>query len=204
MTNVMSSDLHTDFQTVRNDAIWAHCKWGQFRQLYSDPETVRVLKHTAPFFFGVLKDTFMDDLLLSICRLTDPATMGRNGRYETLGLKFLVLSIDQSLRTGADSCLARIEAPANNVRVHRDQRIAHRDKRVAGNHAPSVLPPVHRQDIDTILDEIAGLMNLIESHYSLSPTTFSEPIVSGGADVLLFWLREAMKREQEERQQFGV
>lgn len=50
-----------------------HLKWLLFSQLYEDEEIVDLPNESAPNFFGVCQSVFLDDLILSISRLTDPS-----------------------------------------------------------------------------------------------------------------------------------
>src|SRR5258708_12664398 len=64
---------------LEKSVITLNAKWNQFIELYATSEnTVELLNKTANWFFKTFQRVLMDDILLSICRLTDPPEMGRH------------------------------------------------------------------------------------------------------------------------------
>ena len=63
-------ELHYE---LYEEIAWLHLKWNDFRGLYaSAPETVELLNAAAPDFFRNLQRMMWEDVLLHLCRLTDP------------------------------------------------------------------------------------------------------------------------------------
>jgi hypothetical protein len=55
--------------------------------------------------------------------------------------------------------------------------------------------------IQSIIDMINGIMNLVEDAYCNAETKFEMPIEEGGADHLVFALRQAERYEEQEREE---
>ena len=58
---------------LRNELTWLHLKWHDFRVLYANTqETIDLLSEAAPDFFYNLQRMMWEDVLLHLCRITDP------------------------------------------------------------------------------------------------------------------------------------
>jgi len=66
-------EIKTCFNDVNLQVKKAHIKWEIFRQLYlKNKKRIELLNESAAGFFAILRKVFIDDVILSICRLTDP------------------------------------------------------------------------------------------------------------------------------------
>jgi hypothetical protein len=106
----------------------------QYSNLFGkSKERVALLNDTAGPFFKNVQDTFHDEILLGICRLTDPAQSKKkvnpNRNVSVLRLARLVSQIPAGIKivTLADEA----KNSANFARVHRDKKISHSDLEVA-------------------------------------------------------------------------
>jgi hypothetical protein len=81
----MGPGLGPAFHRLWNDCVWLHLKWCEYRSVFGSSEArVDLLNTTARGFFGIVQDVLWQDVVLHICRFTDPAkTAGR----ETLSLR---------------------------------------------------------------------------------------------------------------------
>ena len=82
----MGNDLGNLFYELDNEFCRACLKWQEQEELFSTPENVALLNRTAPAFFGSLQRILFEDVLLQICRLTDPV---KTGEQENLSLERL-------------------------------------------------------------------------------------------------------------------
>ena len=56
-----------------NEVSWLHAKYTIFRQLYATSQgRIDLFSNMAPSFFRILYNVLIDDILLSLSRLTDP------------------------------------------------------------------------------------------------------------------------------------
>ena len=63
---------------LRNELVWLHLKWHDFRGLYANTqETINLLNAAAPDFFYNLQRMMWEDVLLHLCRITDPPKVSR-------------------------------------------------------------------------------------------------------------------------------
>ena len=74
----MPTPLGEIHYALHNEVAWLHLKWKDFRALFGrDQETIDLLNAAAPAFFHALQRMMWEDVLLHLCRLTDPPQSGR-------------------------------------------------------------------------------------------------------------------------------
>lgn len=104
--------------------------WTTFRFLYAgEKKNVDVLNATAAGFFSMTQRLMFDDVILKICRLTDPA---KNRQQENLTLKRLVeatewQTTDPARYDAYTAKAAAVDTACTSCREHRNKRISHRD-----------------------------------------------------------------------------
>ena len=98
--------------------------WDRYEALFGTEGRVELLNRSGPSFWGILQNLLFDDVLLGLCRLTDPP---KNRHQRNLGIR-LLLELEPSkhkarLRQAIDRALKKTEF----ARKWRDKRIAHND-----------------------------------------------------------------------------
>ena len=89
------------YKKLREDVIWAHGHWTIYRQLYNrSPERLELLNESAATFFGRLQRILLNDTILAIGRLTNPAHSYRgeaNMAKRILSLEMLIQKLDATV-----------------------------------------------------------------------------------------------------------
>lgn len=106
-------------------ALWrVSSSWDRYQALFSTQERVELLNRSGGNFWCAIQDMMFEDVLLGLCRLTDPAKMGQN---ENLSINTLV-ELDTSKHKSRLRQRAKLATKkANFARTWRDKRIAHND-----------------------------------------------------------------------------
>ena len=75
----MPTELDRLFKALWQELAWIHVKWQTYRDLFGhSPERIDLLNKTAPAFFHRIHGSLWEDILLHLCRITDPRqTMSR-------------------------------------------------------------------------------------------------------------------------------
>ena len=186
----MGEPLGTLYTALRNEVLWLHVVWRQYRVLFGTSESrYEFLNKAAGPFFGLLDDTLRESVFLNICRLTDkPVVAGK----KTLTLRRLPGDIDDSTlaaRVRLLVCEARIAAKF--ARDWRNRRIAHRDLELALSEGPQPLEPASRASVENVLTVFRDIVNAFESHYLKAEISFDHVSPPGDAEALLYQLRLA-------------
>lgn len=168
MTTAYPREVSDLFDVLSNDLSWLNIRWTTYRMLYGKtPERIQLLNEAAAGFFFVVQESLYDDVVLNICRLSDPPTSGRNGAQMNLTLRRLADVIgalghhdlhDELLRL-----LEELRGVAASMVSYRNKRLAHIDLNVATQQA--VLDGPSRQDVDAALRIIAAFLNKIAKEY---------------------------------------
>ena len=85
MPKILPESVSEIFEPLENDLVRLLSRWDMFLQLYDKgPKRIELLNKIASTFFYELHFLFINDMMLSISRLTDPP--------ESLGRKNLTIS----------------------------------------------------------------------------------------------------------------
>lgn len=191
----MGKPLGQVYNRLQSECTLLNSTWQQFVELFATNEKrIDILHWSAPYFFKVVHDVFLESALLRICRISDPVATGNKGNVSLARLPQLV---DDVIRPGVNASLMRINAAAEFARDWRNRHIAHLDFALTFEEAAVQLTPFTRKKVDEVIQEIGMLLNLIEEHYRQSTVVFDRLIAHGQADDLLQILNEEFERERE-------
>jgi len=205
-TGVLPQELLPLYDSLNHELIWVHAKWQVYRQIFaSSQEDFDLLNRSAPFFFRVLQQTLFEDVLVSICRLTDPAHTGeKQNRSLAQLLERLEPVAPAPLFADLSAGLVEIGRGSAAFREWRNRRIAHSDLSTALQVTEDVLPGISRADIETVLSGMRDFMNAVSALYFDSETAYDHFIAVSGGDVLLRMLHKADESAREERERYEL
>ena len=194
----MGEELGTLHYELWNEIAWIHAKWKQYLDLYGgSPERLQLLNRAAPHFFYFLQGILFDDVLLHLCRLTDPP---ESRGKQNLTIRRLREAIDDEEFRGEVRVL--IEEACNKTEFARDRRnrqLAHRDLLTARREHPEPLAPATRERVEDALEGLRNVMNSLESHFLDSEVAYDLYIDPLGAEALLAHLKRAEEAYAAER-----
>jgi hypothetical protein len=193
----MGDDLGRVYNVLWNELSWLHMKWNLFRQLYAkSPERVEILKRSGGHFFGVLRRTLADEVMLHLGRMMDPEMTG--GR-ENLTLRRLPSLVPAALKGELEGLVAAAMKACESVRLWRNRRIAHTDLEWALASDP--LPGVTFAQLEAAIGSLRAVLNRVEHHYWQGPTMYDGVITPvGDADSLVYFLWKGLADEERRRQ----
>ena len=85
----MGEPLGAVYHALWHQMSLLHIRWNSYRELFAaSPQTIALLNSAAPAFFFDTERIMWEDVLLHLCRLTDPPQVGRQ-KKETLTLERL-------------------------------------------------------------------------------------------------------------------
>ena len=127
--NSLPATIEKLFEELGNEIQWVHAKWMIYRELFDhSDERIDILNECASAFFYFIEQTLLNDVLLSIAKITDPA---RTGKRENLTLYQLQEQIE-TLGEGQFSSqlrelLADLNTKSVGIRTYRNKSLAHFD-----------------------------------------------------------------------------
>jgi hypothetical protein len=198
----MPPEIKEIFEALRYEIAWLHAKWSIYSQLFCQGDArLEFLDSMAPGFFVIVRDSLLNELIVGLCRLTDPSTTGRreNLTLARLAESLEVANIDPAIRQQFASYLVSLDQTCSPLRAWRNRRLGHSDLPTALGNSPDPLPPVTWAAIDGALEEVRVLMNLLQKHYLDSEFFYEHFTDLNDGEELVFYLEEAQKFEEEEK-----
>ena len=136
---------------------------------------VKVVNESAKFFFAKTQYVFVDNIILSIARLLDPAI---SGSFKNLSLEQLLNQLKNDENSGEDLIkrlevlLQKIQNLIEAFKVHRNKRIAHLDLEINKNESAGSLPEISEDNMYEIIRHLDQFMNEINYHYNATEVDY--------------------------------
>lgn len=191
----MPAALESVFECVNDSVIQISFRWKIYCQLFdSGSDNIALLNASGAEVFKLFQRLALDDLMLALSRLTDPAYSGRNKSDENASIKYLLqeaaASLDQNTLAQLHGSFERLENYVRDVRVHRNKALAHPDL----HHLlqPDALPRVLYDDLEGAMKECRYLMSTLGKSLFARTCSYDLIIPFGRSGVdLLSLLRKA-------------
>ncbi len=196
MSNI-PPDIREVFDKLQIEITWLHARWQLYRQLFGHSERqIELLNEAAGAAFYLINDVLIDEVQVSLSKLTDPASSRGFDNLSLCQLQERMEAQGQSqlatdLRVLLDDLQNRCEA----FRVRRNKRLAHLDLAVALGTATTPLPGVSRQMIEDALAVVRSYMNSIQGHYDDSEFAYTHFISHGDGEALVHYLKAGLRYE---------
>jgi hypothetical protein len=197
----MPQELTGVYGVLHDDLAELHAKWTAFSQLYAtNEERVELLDASAPQFFRLCQAVFINDILMTISRLTDPRqTFGK----DNLSMERLVVSVDgvknADLKGKVERLLAEAKSKCQFARELRNRRLAHSDL-LAKLQAPTAsLPDATKGQVEEALAALRAIMNAVEAYFEDNTVLYEQVLMTGDGDNLIARLRDARTYREQKR-----
>lgn len=187
----LPENIREIFAEIVQDVVWLNAKWDFFLELFSSQENTALLHDMALGSFNIIFDSIRNDVLIGICRLSDPEKTSRNVNLslETLGNRCLHLDNIEAL-------VKQFKEDCSPVQKMRNKKIAHTDLNTIIHPTDYPLPGISKIQIETILQEASEILNRIYSTYVDGELSFKLRQVGDGKS-LIHWLKTAKDFEEE-------
>ena len=154
------------FYEISNDWASALVRLKEYRVLFSDQETVKLLNAAGGAFMWDIQQILWQDLLLHVTRLTDAAKMGR---HENLSVRALPPFCERpelqakypELHTTVQGLVETAITAAENPRDWRNRRISHTDRELALDPEAESLAPTSLRQVQAALDAVHAVIRAI-------------------------------------------
>ena len=194
----MGSELGPLFTHCRNECAWLHIKWREYLALFGTNEKrVDLLNQAASSFFAMLQDSLWEDLLLHLCRVTDPP---QSAGKDTLTVQRIANLVPEPLRSELQPLLADLLSKREFARDWRNRQIAHTDLALAVGKNAKPLERATTKSFTDVLAALVALLNKVEWHYTKSSTAYGDLAPLSGAEGLLHVLYCGVEAENDRRE----
>ncbi len=187
---------------LRDQIVWLHAKWNEYRELYGVAEDrVVLLNRVAPAFSRIVQDALWSDILLNITRLTDHR---RTGKKDNLTLQTIPDLVDDRIKTEIQDLVDKAEKASRFCRDWRNRHLAHCDRQLALNEGAEPLQTASGQEVDAALQAIADVPRAVERHCCKSDFQIHRLALEGGAVKLLYVLEAGSAAISERMENFNL
>lgn len=194
---VMGPELGSLCYELREQLDWLKHKWMELEQLFAKgAERIELLNTVAPNFFYMLHKLMLEDAMLHLCRITDPAeTRTRLSKKfvtrKNLTVRGLPGAIpEMQFRDRVKTKVQEAHAKCEFARLPRNRLLAHADSEAIQYGSGG--PPILRSHIEDAMKSLRDLIALVEEHYGLPPSALIvDPF---GAQSLIAYLERAVHR----------
>ena len=196
---VFGADLGAKYYVLKNHVTHAHMNWAMRSELMKNQERRLLLDSTGRHFFIEVHRLFVNDVILRLSRLTDPA---QHGKQENLSLYALLDDIScPTLKSEIEDLIEKAKDIIAPLKKHRHKRIAHFDLQVALQSPDVSLPPFTEQTIDEGLAAVADVLKQLWAGYPVIPReTLWVPVeIIPGIERFLRYLESGLSQEQARR-----
>lgn len=180
------TELGEVFYELQGGWTLALARYEEFRRLFNSAENSQFLTAIGGGFFGDVLHIFWDDLLLRLCRLTDPPKTGQRN---------LTIQLVARLYKGAGRRKTQREVTAaveatRFAREHRNRRLAHEDHNLALGRECRPLPATSMEKVKLALDAIHRVLDQLYYRETGNRIDNSVTTVVPGAEALLAYTRQ--------------
>jgi hypothetical protein len=153
--------------SLKCEVILLNLKWAIYKNSFEDKSRKHLLTEIAPIIFTIFQKLLLDDIAITLCRITDPAESGshqNNTLYQLLS-QYQLLSENEINRI----CLDNVKQKLEPVRRLRNKFLAHRDldetlchflsNTTDGTTNLDLNFPLHLDEIEQVIREINRIIN---------------------------------------------
>jgi len=170
-------------------------KWDFFITLFGNEGNIVLFNELAPVSFHIIEESIRNDLILSIYRLSEPSTS--HGKSSKANLSLLLLAEKYSSDSKIASLTIQFKAECKPIRQYRNKRIGHNDLAQKLDPKNNPLKRLGRNTFDKPIDTATKILQQIIAKHDNVDIRFTPIAVRGGADQLLFYLKEARNLHKE-------
>jgi hypothetical protein len=186
----------TMFHELWNELAWTYAKWEEYLCLFgSGEDRIQWMNSVVPRCMHQIQMAMWRDILLQICRFTDPP---KSCGKENISIRALAQHLDEASLSEKYEGLVEIALQKSEFARDRRNRIyAHRDLLTARNQHPKALPEASQREVNQALAAIAAALNAVQQRYQNSTTMYEHSGGSGDAEVLVRAIKAESNRREE-------
>lgn len=191
------------FQSLKQEVTNLHMFWKVYRQLFAkNRQRIELLNEMGSLVFYILQHLLLDEVTLSLSRLTDPA---KTRRKSNRSIERLISRIDvrrhPDLKRELTQLIEDLKIKCSVFRERRNKAVAHSDLATVLKLRRNPLLGISRAKVEEALSTLRKLMNKYEYYFQSSSTIYEEVILPLGADgdFLVLQLKRAYAYRELER-----
>jgi hypothetical protein len=177
------------------DVVWLHGRWIIYRQLFgTSKERVDLLNESAGTVTWILQSLLLDDVQLSLSKISDPAGSGQRQNLTVRRLQQVLRDAgESSVADAMEASLAAFESACDKLRHRRNKWLAHSDLATRLSEKAVPLSGPSRQEVENALAPLRDVMNCVELKYTGSRTAYEHFLMQEDGEHLLSALAQGKR-----------
>jgi AbiU2 len=159
---LLGDDFGEYFTFIYNDIYYLIYKWQEYNELFNTKKRVDVLNESTSSIFSLFQNVLITNIVLSICRLTDPIKQNRTSTLHLSIYKLPEYITDMEFKTEIYRLCSEIRKKVKEIRLTRDNYIAHSDLNKIINRNVSI---IEYKNLDHVIDLLYQLMKSFYAIY---------------------------------------
>lgn len=167
----MSDENRDLFNAIEREFIQLRYRWWLFCQLFdSGQSNIDLLNKSGSNVFQLLQKLIIDDVMMSLCRLSDP---DRSMGHENASIRNVIKRVKENLSEGTKSeiedLLSKLDEHMKNISILRNKALSHTDYEHALNS--ELLPRPTYDELEKsvlVVSRILGVLSSKLYNYSTS------------------------------------
>jgi hypothetical protein len=198
LTHSPSPDLIEIYNQLRLEVSLLTRRWHTHKDLFKQkPKRVELLNKCAGQYFVIVQWLQIEEVLVCLSKLTDPASTGKNENLSLNQLQLIIgMNSDAQFVKHCQVKLDKVDTNCKDFRLLRNKVLAHLDLPTALNPSGQYLPSVSHKQVDVALRSVVHYMDTIATHFGLKAPPNAAPEVHGGAGALLRILKAGLRYEE--------
>jgi hypothetical protein len=185
---ILGTEQGNIFNTLKNNIFWLEIKWKEYQTLYENNDNIAVLNKTAPFYFYMIHQIIIDDILLHINKIASP----KGNTYKYLSIIRLPEIVKPKYRDELKVLVDNAVTKAKFVKDRRDRYIAHYSLALTIDPQARPLEDIKHEDIENVIEAFKKIIVYIYSKV-LGSALFPEVIYPlENANALLRRLKQTI------------
>ena len=197
---IMGDELADVFWALGNEVHFLSRLYDDSRHLFGDgsENRVRMMNKAAPAFFHRVQITFERELMLGICRVTDPVSTGNKENLTVLRLDQMLEQCSVGLRKGVKVRAESARVASEFARDWRNRWLAHKDLELSVE-APSARPlsAATLGKIDVALTALDDVLKSVSTVFNGNGAGFRGITQYGGSASLIRVIDEGLRARDQ-------
>lgn len=195
----LGTDFGETYHALWQELGWLQAVWSEYCELFGTSEQrVALLNESASFFFQVVQRSVWHEVLLRLCRMTDPPQSV--GKDNLTVMRLASICPNQAMAPRIEELAERAKLATGFARDWRNRKLAHADLALAIGGAATPLLGASRKQVADAITAIHGVLNTIGREFLGGEMPNTPPIMGpNGGEELLYLLRDGLEAREARR-----
>lgn len=189
------------FKHLNKELISLNYFWKIYSQLYRNEEEIQLLNEFAPGFFSICQIVLLNNIIVTLCKLTDKEKCGNKDNLTIFRLfKYPELLQYPDVKEKMEKISNKIESLKSPYKKYRNCKIAHFDLNTVLKVSLEPLPPISYDGINDFISLLNDFMNALSSTVFDRITGYDNLTIIGDGNIVFNLLNEVKNYRKNDKE----